>query len=254
MQLMQKGFSLTELAVVMTIVALLLASGMMTLTAQTDARNNDEATRRLNAAVDAIIGFAINNRRLPCPASGGASGEEDPVGGGACTVWSVGGGHGGFLPARTIGLQPVDSSGYALDPWGNRMRYAVANLITGCTGTSTTPHFTSAANLKANGVSCRPNDLDLCQTSTGISATSCNTATRVVTSGTIAFIVYSTGKNGAIVGGQGPDELANSDGDRVFVTRNAGTSQTGGGSFDDLMVVVPAGVVYARLIAAGVLP
>lgn len=250
----QGGFTLTELAVVMAIVALLLASAMMTLSAQTDLRNNEEAMRRLNAAVDAIIGFAINNRRLPCPASAGTTGDEDPGGGGNCAVWSVGGGHGGFLPARTIGVQPVDASGYAVDPWGNRIRYAIADLVTGCTGAPAAPHFTSAANLKANGVSCRPNDLDVCQSSSGITATSCNTAPRAVTSSTVAFIVYSTGKNGAVAAGQGPDELANTNGDRVFVTRTPGTPDTIGGSYDDLVLVVPAGVLYAKLLAAGVLP
>lgn len=250
----QGGFTLTELAVVMAIVGLLIASAMMTLSAQTDLRTNEEATRRLNAAVDAIIGFAINNRRLPCPASAGTTGDEDPGGGGNCAVWSAGGGHGGFLPARAIGVQPVDASGYAVDPWGNRIRYAVANLVTGCTGTSATPHFTSAANLKANGVSCRPNDLDVCQSSAGITATSCNTAPRAVTSSTIAFIVYSTGKNGAIAASHGPDELANLDGDRVFVTRTPGSAETLGGSYDDLVVIVPAGVLYSRLLSAGVLP
>jgi prepilin-type N-terminal cleavage/methylation domain-containing protein len=247
-----RGFTLTEMAVVLTIVALILASGMYTLTAQMEARANEEAMRRLNAAVEAIVGFAITNRRLPCP--GISSGDEDPSTGGSCTVWSTGAGHGGFLPARSIGLQPVDSQGFALDPWGNRIRYAVASLIQGCTGSSATPHFTSATNLKANGVSCRPNDLDVCQSSSGISATSCSTAARVASSGTVAFIVYSTGKNGAVTPAYGNDELANTDGDRVFVTRNFGTNQTAGGSFDDLMVIVPAGVVYAKLIAAGVLP
>jgi prepilin-type N-terminal cleavage/methylation domain-containing protein len=246
----QRGFTLTELAVVMTIVALLLATGMMTLTAQTEARNNEEATRRVNAAVDALIGFAITNRRLPCPASAGTTGDEDPIAGtGSCATW-----YGGFVPAKTIGVQPTDSSGYAVDPWGNRLRYVVANLITGCTGTSTTPHFTSAANLKANGVSCRPNDLDVCVTSTGITAASCNTAARVASTSTIAFIVFSTGKNGAVAGSYGPDELANTDADRVFVTRTLGTSEMAGGAFDDLMVIVPAGVLYSKLISAGVLP
>lgn len=245
-----RGFTLTEMAVVLMIVALLVASGMMTLSAQTEARNNDEAMRRINASVDAIIGFAITNRRLPCPASAATTGDEDPVSGtGSCTTW-----YGGFVPAKTIGVQPVDPQGYAVDPWGNRLRYVVANLITGCTGTSTTPHFTSAANLKANGVSCRPNDLDVCQSSVGITATSCNTATRVVSSSTVAFIVFSTGKNGGVAASYGPDEAANTDGDRVFVNRIFGTNETGGGAYDDLMVVVPAGVLYSKLIAAGVLP
>ena len=245
-----RGFTLTEMAVVLMIVALLVAGGMMTLSAQTEVRNNEEAMRRINASVDAIIGFAITNRRLPCPASGGTTGDEDPISGtGSCTTW-----YGGFVPAKAIGVQPVDTQGYAVDPWGNRLRYVVANLITGCTGTSTTPHFTSAANLKANGVSCRPNDLDVCQSSVGINATSCNTATRVDSTSTAAFIVFSTGKNGGIAASYGPDEAANTDGDRVFVTRIVGTSETGGGAYDDLMVVVPAGVLYSKLIAAGVLP
>ena len=124
------GSTLTELAVVMMILSLLLATGMMTLTAQTEARNNEEAARRVNAAVDALVGFAITNRRLPCPASANTTGDEDPIAGtGSCTSW-----YGGFLPAKTIGLQPTDTSGYAVDPWGNRLRYVVANLITGCTG------------------------------------------------------------------------------------------------------------------------
>ncbi|MNC85547.1 hypothetical protein D3C83_11530 [compost metagenome] len=125
---------------------------------------------------------------------------------------------------------------------------------TGCTGSSTPPHFTSAANLKANGVSCRPNDLDICASSTGTTATSCNTAARAASTQTVAFVVYSTGKNGAIAAAQGADELENTDGDRVFVTRTPSDAGAAAGAFDDLMVYVPAGVVYAKLIAAGVLP
>jgi hypothetical protein len=222
---------------------------MITLSAQVEMRNTDETNRRLNAAVDALIGFAISNGRLPCPATAGTTGDEAPAGGGNCTTW-----YGGFLPARTIGLTPVDGGGYGVDVWGNPIRYAVANLITGCTGSSATPHFTLAANLKANGVSCRPNDLDICQTSSGINATSCNTAARVASTQTIALIVFSTGKNGGIASSYGADESANTDGDRVFVSRTQGSADTGGGQFDDLMVIVPVGVLYAKLIAAGILP
>jgi prepilin-type N-terminal cleavage/methylation domain-containing protein len=245
----QLAFTLTELAVVMVIVGLLIGAGMITLSAQVEMRNTDESNRRLNAAVDALIGFAISNGRLPCPATAGTTGDEAPAGGGNCTTW-----YGGLLPARTIGFTPVDGVGYGVDVWGNPIRYAIANLITGCTGSSATPHFTLAANLKANGVSCRPNDLDICQTSSGISATSCNTAPRVASTQTIALIVYSTGKNGGIASSYGADESANTDGDRVFVSRTQGSADTGGGQFDDLMVIVPVGVLYSKLIAAGILP
>jgi prepilin-type N-terminal cleavage/methylation domain-containing protein len=243
-----RGFTLTELAVVFAIIALLVGGAMMTLSAQVEQRNNDEAVRRLNAAAEAVLAFAIVNRRLPCPATAGTTGDEAPAGG-TCTTW-----YGGFLPARTIGFQPVDTSGYGVDAWGNRLRYAVANLITGCTGSSTTPHFTSDANLKANGVSCRPNDLDICSSSTGSTATSCNTAPRVASTQTVAFVVYSTGKNGANTTSYGADETENTDGDRVFVSRTPSGADATGGTYDDLMVFVPAGVLYSKLISAAILP
>lgn len=247
----QHGFTLAEIAIAFLIVALLVGGAMMTLSAQVELRSRDETLRRLNTATEAVIAHAIVNRALPCPAVGGATGDQSPAGGVNCTTWN-----GGFLPARTIGFQPTDDSGYGVDVWGNRLRYAVSGTLgpTGCTGTSTAPHFTSAANLKANGVSCRPNDLDLCASSTGTTATSCNTAARVASAQTIAFVVYSTGKNGALATGQGADELENTDGDRVFVTRTPSDAEAAAGAFDDLMVYVPAGVVYSRLIAAGVLP
>lgn len=243
-----RGFTLTELAVVFAIIALLVGGAMMTLSAQVEQRNNDETVRRLNAAAEALIAFAIVNRRLPCPALVNATGDEDAASP-ACSNP-----YGGFLPARTIGFQPVDTSGYGVDAWGNRLRYAVANLITGCTGSSTTPHFTSEANLKANGVSCRPNDLDICSSSTGSTATSCNTAPRVASTQTVAFVVYSTGKNGAITASYGADETENTDGDRVFVSRTPSGADATGGTYDDLMVFVPAGVLYSKLISAAILP
>ena len=114
--------------------------------------------------------------------------------------------------------------------------------------------WTSQGNLKSYGVSCKPSDLDICATSVGATATSCNTALRVVTSNTAGFVVFSTGKNGSLPSSYGADELENADTDPVFVSHApSGTSATGG-YYDDIMVFVPMGVVYSKLISAGVLP
>jgi type II secretory pathway pseudopilin PulG len=248
-----RGFTLTELAVVFAVVALLIGGAIMTLSAQIEERNRIENLRRLDAAVEAVIGFSVVYRRLPCPATGGTTGDEALSSGTLATGGTCSTSYGGFLPARTIGFQPVDVAGYGVDVWGNRIRYAVSNLITGC-GSPSNPHFTSLANLKANGISCRPNDLDLCVTSAGTTSTSCNTAARVASSENIAFVVYSTGKNGAIGAAYGADEAENTDGDRVFVYRAPSGADSAAGTFDDHMVWVPAGVVYSKLIAAGVVP
>lgn len=242
-----RGFTLTELAVVFAIVALLIGGAMMTLSAQVEQRNQNETRGRLDAAVEALIGYAIVNRRLPCPATAGTTGDESPAGGGNCTT-----DFGGFLPARTIGFQPTDPQGYGVDVWANRIRYAVARTLTGCTGSSTLPHFTSMANLKANGVSCRPNDIDVCAPTDA--TTACTAANRVISTETVVFLVFSTGKNGAVASSYGPHENANVNANASFISRTPTGSDAATGAYDDVMVLVPAGVLYSRLIAAGVLP
>jgi len=245
-----RGFTLVELAVVLAIVALALWGVLGTLAAQTEVRGHEETRRRLEAAVEALIGYAIAQRRLPCPALGASTGDESPPGGGTCSTY-----YGGFLPAKTIGFQPADAAGYALDAWGNRIRYAVSNALTGCVGATALPHFTSAANLKANGVSCRPNDIDLCLSAQGTTPNSCaSSANRAVSTETAAIVVLSTGKNGAIPSAHGADELANLNGNPAFVSRTPSGPEASGGNYDDLVVWVPVGILYARLIAAGVLP
>jgi len=252
-RLPQRGFTLTELAVVFAIVALLIGGAMMTLSAQVEQRSNDETVRRLNTAAEAVLAYAIVNRRLPCPATANTTGDEALASGTSATGGPCTTNFGGFLPARTLGFQPVDSAGYGIDVWGNRIRYAVAAGITGCTGSSSTPHFTSLANLKANGVSCRPNDLDICAPVD--ITTTCTIANRVVSTETVAFIVLSTGKNGAVTTAYGTHESANTDGNATFISRPPTSSDAVTiGTFDDLMVWVPAGVLYAKLISAGVLP
>jgi prepilin-type N-terminal cleavage/methylation domain-containing protein len=100
-----RGFTLTELAVVFLIVGLLMGGAIMTLSAQMEQRTYEETQRRLQAARDALLAFALVNGRLPCPAAPNANGDESPAGG-ACTNW-----YNGFLPARTLGFQPTDAQG-----------------------------------------------------------------------------------------------------------------------------------------------
>ena len=128
---------------------------MYTLSAQIEQRA-PRHSGRLDVARELLIGFAIVNGRLPCPATAASKGDEAPAGG-ACTNYLN-----GFLPATAIGFRPVDSAGYAVDAWGNRLRYAIARTATEPGGTTTLCHcpgneaFSVAANLKANGVNCAP--------------------------------------------------------------------------------------------------
>ena len=244
-----QGFTLTELAVVFFIVALLMATAMFTLSAQTDQRNFEETRRRLEAARDLVLAFAVANGRLPC--SGTASGDENPAGGACASPW------GGFLPARTIGFQITDANGFGLDAWQNRIRYAVSSntvALVGCTGTSTQPHFTNATNIRANGITCQPGDLVICNRSPAApAAIVCDAGTAVTNQNTVVAIIFSTGKNGA-TGGTGTNEARNLDNNQLFVSKTPDPPGAVGGEFDDQMVWITAGELYSKLIAAGRLP
>src|SRR3954468_3004036 len=200
MRTRQRGFTLVELAVVFTIVILLLGSLLYTLSAQTEQRMQDETRRRLEQARELVLSFAVVNGRLPCPArsantttpvttagdevrnvaeqcsgDSGAGAVEDYYGG------SSGGVTLGLLPARSIGFTQVDQAGFAVDAWGNRIRYAVAKTKTNCVpavapAALLDPHFVSQTNLKNNGVACQPNDLLICKSATGMTAAACGGA------------------------------------------------------------------------------
>lgn len=252
-----RGFTLAELAVSFAIIALLLASFMFTYSAQIEQRNFQENRTRLETARELLLSYAIVNGRLPCPAAPNTTGNESPAGGGNCTNPLN-----GLLPAKTIGYQQLDSNGYAIDAYGNRIFYAVASSLTGCAGSSTVPHFTNATNLKANGITCQPNDLVVCRSSTGVTGSGCGSSANAVTNQSIVVaIVFSGGKNfatapdsaSAIAAGRN-DEAANLNGDPVFVFHTPSPPGATNGEFDDYLVWIPVGELYGRLISAGVLP
>lgn len=256
----QRGFTLVELAIVMAIAGLMIAAALNMSATFMEQRDYAESKRRLDVASEALLGYVIANGRLPCPAIAGSQGLEDPPGaptGSACTS-----NFNGYLPAATIGFQPTNSAGLGIDAWGNPIRYAVASAVTPATGstcTGTTPHFTYQTNLKANGISCVPNDLDvICsvhsQGSAGNPSNTCYSSIRVVAQNTAAYVVFSTGKNGATSSGYGADETENVNGDSTFVLRTPSDSGADYGTYDDLMVVMPVGVLYGKLMSAGLLP
>ena len=238
----QSGFTLVELAIVLIITTLLLGGLMMSLSAQQEAAASAETQRRLNEARDALLGFAAANGRLPCPAVGGATGIEAPLGGGSCNDnWD------GFLPAITLGLGPTNEAGYVIDGWGNPIRYATTKAISS--------QVTTTNQIKAawNAGTAFAADLRICNTAAGIASSG---AYAICASGTdlsnnSVAVIYSRGKNGGTPPSSA-DETANGDNDRVFVS-HAPTPPVPN-EFDDLVIWISPNILYNRLIAAGRLP
>lgn len=251
-----RGFSLVEMAVVLAVVGLLLTGVTYTLQAQIAQREQNETRRRLDEARELVLAFAIVSGRLPCPARESSSGEETRNAAGECRDAAGSENYyGGLLPARSIGVQNIDPDGFAHDAWGNRIRYAVAKSVSACGGSPALPHFTSAPNLKANGISCLPNDLVVCKSSRGINAGGCGATGNALTNqNLVVAVVYSVGKNFAVAGSRGADEAANLNGDAVFVNHPPAPAGAANGEFDDRLTWITVGELYGRLISAGVLP
>lgn len=245
-----QGFTLVELAIVLIIVGLLIGGIVVSIGAQQENAARNATERKVSEVIDALIGYAAANNRLPCPAAppddptpAKRVGAEQPAGGGNCEYDWI-----GFVPARTLGLGPTDANGYLLDAWGNPIRYAIT--------TANADSFTTTGNMRNNWAGGMNPDLRVCSTGIGIvnpltATADCAGASVTLTDNAVA-VVYSRGKNGASAP-VSADESANGDNDRVFVAHTpvpAGTAN----EFDDIVAWLSPNILYNRMIAAGRLP
>lgn len=240
----QKGFSLIELAIVLIIMGFVIGSLLLPLKAQRDSSSLAQTEMTLEMAKKALLGFAQATGRLPCPATNDGTGTfpdgtgtSNPNGSGAC-VHQV-----GFLPAATLGIQPTDAQGFALDAWGGRIRYAVTNANTNA--------FTTSAKMSEVGITVLQPDLRVCHSSMGITATVCSTGTESNYSiNNAVAVIYSTGITGSLASG-GNDENANLDNDMVFVSHDVTVTSATGGEFDHMVTWISPYVLYNAMIEAG---
>jgi len=264
------GFSLIEIAVVLLIISVLVSIAAIPISTQLEQQRVVETNKQLDLIKEALIGYALANGRLPCPATDGinygaanSNGGESPVGGGTCTVKL------GYVPAATLGVSPVDSSGFAIDAWGitqNRIIYGVADTIVNSTGTAGCPLVSSHPLTTAGGMQLATMDciasktlITVCSSAPAVAAfsTSCPAGTTLTSSA--PFVLVSLGKN-APSGSTGADEAQNIDGklysqqDQFFVSHTPVAAGAANGEFDDIVVWPSLNTLFARMVQAGKLP
>ncbi|MBI5791693.1 MAG: type II secretion system protein [Rhodocyclales bacterium] len=124
----QSGFTLTELAMVLAIIALLFMFLMPTSTALLNTGKRELTRQRLKTIETALSNYVAVNRRLPCPADGtvaaGTAGAEGArtVATGDCTNNQVS----GVVPYIALGLTEADIN----DGWDRRITYRAAYGLT----------------------------------------------------------------------------------------------------------------------------
>lgn len=216
------GFSLVEMAIVLAIVGLLLGGLIPLISGQVEQQRRQETRKQLDEIQQALIGYAIINGSLPCPAT-----ENDPssanygVANTSCSTDAVAE---GYLPWKTLGVSEMDAWGSkrsgSSDAWLGYWRYRVDRNFT------TT--FTLSTTFSGDAL--------LIKDSSGNNVTT--TGERPV------VIVYSTGKN------------TTADGQNASYEATSGIYQSDGisSSFDDMLIWISRPQLFNRMVAAGKLP
>jgi prepilin-type N-terminal cleavage/methylation domain-containing protein len=222
----QDGFSLVEMAIVLGIVALLMASLLPLLSGQVEQGRRAETRKLLNEIQQALVGYAIINNKLPCPTTtldpaNANYGFSDPAG---CASPATE----GYLPWKTLGVAETDAWGTPRtssgDQWLGYWRYRVEpNFASGVFALTTTSSGT----------------LDL-----QVRDSSNNRLTNAGTTNTPLAIVFSTGPN------LQPDG-ENADYETASATYQSDTPNS---SFDDITIWISRPVLFNRMVAAGKLP
>jgi prepilin-type N-terminal cleavage/methylation domain-containing protein len=225
----RNGFTLVEMAIVLVIVGLLLAGLFTPLNAQLELRRTEETRVILDEAKDALTGFAVSNKFLPCPDVAviptGVEGARN-----GATNQCIG--LEGVLPWQVLGVRAVDA-------WGRYIRYRVSldfsNNVTFFTMTDT-------------------GDITV------------NSDTGILTTSAIAVLVsHGTNGFGGITTTQatpanqmpaptGADELENSNGLNLTYISHTPTPQGSANEFDDNVTWISSTILVNRMVAAGQLP
>lgn len=233
------GFSLTELAIVLFISALLVGGMLMPLSAQMDLRNSGETKRQLDEIKETLLGFAAVNGRLPCPDT-----DTDPTTAGYgieeahCSADAA---SEGFLPWKTLGVREFDAWGASWQnpalPRKGHWRYRIERkyadaaalrlriLLPGVSSCNSTDPF--------------PDDCLKIKNAAGIPLNA-DTERPVA-------IVFSVGASNQADGENASFE-ANKAGNPTYQA-NERTA-----SFDDMMIWISRSALASRMIAAGRLP
>lgn len=231
----QHGFSLMEMAIVLTIVGLLLAGMLPTLTSQIEQQRRSETVKQMNDIRDALFGYAIINGHLPCPTTtADPSSANYGMADATCNNPTAE----GYLPWKTLGVSETDA-------WGNKRDSAAANWY-GYWRYRADRKFTDGTNKFALDTGFSVDQLSIVNNAgTTITPAVAGCLTSSPTSECPIAIVFSTG----------PDRIANGENGDTFETSVAVyQSDTPSSTFDDMTIWISRPQLFNRMVSAEKLP
>lgn len=238
------GFSLVEMAIVLAILAVLMAGLLPTISGQVELHHVRETRKQLDEIQQALIGYAVINGRLPCPANGaiasGSSnaGMEVTTGSGSSLTCAS---SSGVLPWATLGISETDA-------WGRRFSYRVDSVFADAISANTYGSGCSPATTptQSSFALCSDGNLNVLSAASGGTTIAGNVPAIVISHGSNGYGAYTT--TGQQIAGANGDEGENADSDNTFVSHDITPT------FDDLSTWIAPSILLNRMVAAGKLP
>jgi len=231
------GFTLVEMAIGILVIALLLGSILVPLSTQVEQRKVSETQKAMEEIREALLGYAVTQGNLPCPAASATAGSEGSRAAGVCNNRM------GFVPWAVLGTPKLDA-------WGHIFIYSVTPAY------SNTPPAARFTLGTSRDITIQTRD-------------SAGTIVNFTVFSNIPAAIMSVGRNGnwgtiddgstaGGASGTNVDEDANQDGNgsgRDFIIRTTTDNRAAvGGEFDDIVVWISPNVLFNRMVAAGQLP
>ncbi len=226
---LQRGFSLIEVALVLVVVGLALGGLMSAMGSQLENKRISDTQQALEEVKEALIGYAIINKRLPGPATSATNGVALT----SCPTEVI---CTGYVPWATLGVPKRDA-------WAKLIRYSVTPGFVSTDITVTPPTATKIIRTRTAGV---------------LVTEPPSVPVVIFSHGNANFGTTETG--GVIANGGGPgnlDEISNNTGGTggaagtTFIRRAPSASTAIGGEFDDLVVTLTSPILIARMSKAG---
>ncbi len=216
-----QGFTLVEMSIVLIIIGFLIGGMFAPLSMQMNQQKIRDTKKTLETIKEALMGYAILNNRLPCPALDNNGNESTAT---PCATYDK---SDGYLPWVDLGVSQYDA-------WGNIFRYRLDNSY----DTSLTSSDTSS-ELKIRDINS-------------------NHLTNEIVNSNVIAIIFSCGKNGipdATNNDSGNYSGANCSPPSAPTDNNTYTQdfyvENG---FDDILVWLPKTILINQLVSAGKWP
>jgi type II secretory pathway pseudopilin PulG len=230
---------------------------LVPLSAQMEQRNLSDTQKALSEIKEAIIGYALANGQLPCPAD-----PTIPTGQALAGIARppalpcTGTNSTGVLPWATLGVSETDA-------WGNRYTYRVSSDFTDALGTTFgyDQYFNtcspSPAPVNATFALCSVGTLNVLSAASGGNTIAGNVPAVIISHGKTGAGAY-TPQGTQLAAGSSADEQKNSvKSSESTATINADTTYVTHAptpTFNDLVVWISPNILLNRMVAAGKLP